>query len=69
MNHWEDIRSNWVNGNRTDAKNMLYQQSKIGMLKAIREAVENHFNYWNESNKTHSGDLQDLREILRAFQI
>lgn len=62
---WQDIRSNWVNGNLSLAKDRLYQLNKRAMLLIILEAI----NTYNESCSphTHSGDLQDLKEIIHSL--
>jgi hypothetical protein len=64
---WQEIRSDWVNGNRSDAKEKLYQSSKHKMLKAILEAANSYHESLSGSGFTHSGDLQDLREILTSL--
>jgi hypothetical protein len=67
MKTWNDIRTDWVNGNLTDAKEGLYQESKSRMLRIILEAIQNHREYHDNPTGTNSGDLQDLYEILRSY--
>lgn len=66
MNTWEEIRTSWVNGNITDAKEALYQQSKMRILRIVSEALDAvHESIPN--GMVTSGDLTDLREILRSY--
>lgn len=66
MHHWENIRANWVNGNLSDAKNMLYQQSKTAMLAAIGEAIETYLEAL-PAGTTQTGDLIDLQEMIHSI--
>lgn len=62
LSAWQEIRADWVNDNRSDAKEKLCQMSKIKMLRTISEALEDYAGVLNQS-----GDLVDLREILLSI--
>lgn len=66
MKSWEDVRIQWVNGNRQDAKDKLYQQSKVGMLKTIYQALQRHEELL-QPGAVRGGDLIDLQEIIRSI--
>lgn len=66
MKTWEEIRSDWVNGNRRDAKNALYQQATRRALKIVGQAIQTHLEML-EPGATMSGDLTDLLEIISFY--
>lgn len=68
MTHWQEIRANWVNGNLTDAKEQLSQMPTQQALTVVLEAIASHYAHSDPKTGTHSGDLQDLFEILRAIK-
>ena len=62
---WESIRANHVNGNLEDAKNTLYQLSKLRMLRVILAALLDY--HASTDNHTSNGALTDLIEILKGI--
>ena len=62
---WEQIRTDWVNGNRQEARDRLYQLSKARMLKVICVALTEY--YTSIDGGTSNGALVDLLEILRSY--
>lgn len=64
MYTWEDIRSNWVNGNRKDTRETLKQMNKTHLFKIFLQAITAHRTYEQNGG---SGDLQDLFEILTSL--
>ena len=67
MKTWDDVRANWVNGNLQDAKRQLYQQSKVGMLGTISQALHRHLELL-QPGTTRSGDAKDLLEIIDSIR-
>ena len=61
---WKEIRANWVNGNRSDARLQLTQLPKHKLIDVIADCV---FTYYRQGQE--SGDLQDLYEILKSREI
>lgn len=66
MTTWQEVRTQWVNGNRSDAKNVFYQQNKTRIFRVILEALRSHYDSM-PSGTVRSGDLQDLIEILNSI--
>jgi hypothetical protein len=66
MKNWEQIRIQWVNGNRSDVKAEIARMSKAKLLSILLQACERHFEYLDLSAGCMSGDMTDLIEILRA---
>lgn len=64
-NYWEELRSQWVNGNRSDVYQALHHMKKNTLAQTIFQAVE----AYKESIRgdTFGGDLEDLHEILRGY--
>lgn len=67
MKHWEGIRAQWVNGNIDTAKEQLYQQSKLAILKVVAEALQSYLENFDPHTRTWSSDLTDLEEIIDAI--
>ena len=65
LSPWQEIRSNWVNGNREDAADLFYQKSKLQIFKIVFEAVAAHYDSMDPCS--HSGDILDLLEILKRL--
>lgn len=66
-NYWEVIRSHWVNGEQLEAKQLLYQSSKLKMCRIVRQAIT-AFMLSLPQGTARSGDLTDLNEILRSIE-
>jgi len=62
VNRWENIRSNWVNGNQSYRIQSLDKMSKRAVIELAYEALETFHGLGNQS-----GDLIDLLEILRRY--
>lgn len=37
---WMDIETNWINGNRKEAKRLLLKHTKLGLLKLFMEVCD-----------------------------
>jgi len=59
---WETMRSNWVNGNRSDVIQAIANMNKRSLIHVIQSAL-----FMSYSLDHQSGDLVDLMEILKQF--
>ena len=66
MKTWEEIRTDWVNGNRTDAVEELYTARKTQTIKVIREALLAAYASIPQGTSM-TGDLTDLLEVLGLY--
>lgn len=64
--NWEELRANWVNGNRNDVYNALITSdlAVVDVLKIVREAISEAYKL-----NFQSGDLTDLLEILNYIRL
>lgn len=62
---WEEIRSNWVNGNRGDVRQMLRECSRNCLFRIISSAL--NYAYEFDNGDTHSGALIDLKEVFNSL--
>jgi hypothetical protein len=62
--NWEELRTNWVNGNRTDCLNFLRRAPKSRLWPILAEALNTAHYLDDNPQGTHSGDIADLREML-----
>lgn len=69
MNTWNDIRSNWVNGNRSAVKNALAIMNKAHFCDIVLEALCDGYNAIDLKSQTMDGTLVDLIEILKSYRI
>lgn len=64
MKRWNDIRSNWVNGNRSDVREAINNLTKYELLKVVQQALVSFVN--TSTPNCFSGDLIDLLEICKS---
>lgn len=57
LTDWQLIRDNWVNGNRTDARNMLNACTKLRLQKLVYEVL----------TEGREAELQILSDILHRI--
>lgn len=59
---WEELRADWVNGNRQDVLKAIMDESKRDLLMIIRAALLVH-----HENRGMDGTLVDLVEMLNSY--
>ena len=60
---WEELRANWVNGNRSDCRNWFANVPKKTILAVILAAVEEGY-----QDEFSNGSFVDLIEMIRHLE-
>lgn len=66
MTTWNDLRSNWVNGNRRDVVRKLTDLKKDQLVSVMLQATTDSY-VSIPNGTTTSGDLKDCIEILTHY--
>lgn len=61
--NWEELRTQWVNGNRADVKQTIDRMTRASFIHLVMQALSTSMDLNHES-----GDMRDLREILNYVQ-
>lgn len=62
VNHWQVMRSEWVNGNPSDCIDKLKTMNRDRLIELVYQAIIDYRDANHES-----GDLQDLYEIITRY--
>lgn len=64
---WEELRASWVNGNQSECLEFMRQCNKTRLFKILAECFYTANALQDNPPHTHSGDLDDLYEIIHRL--